>query len=75
MDVQGDYWIGIHAKKKHFLEIPAKGSFYNRVSLRIFQSFYSIGFVDNVSKEWQYEGYCIISNEGDFFEMRAGVLL
>ena len=30
-----------------------------------------IGFANNVSKERQYKGYCLISNENDFWKWRA----
>ena len=34
-----------------------------RVILRFFQRIYLIEFAENVSKERQYKGYCLISNE------------
>ena len=42
------------------------------VILRVFQRIYLIGFANNVSKERQYKGYCIISNFVDLsmFEAR-----
>ena len=36
-----------------------------RVILCIFQRIYLVGFADNVSKERQYKGYCLISNASD----------
>ena len=36
--------------------------------MRVFRRIYLIGFADNVSKERQYKGYCLIPNERDFWK-------